>query len=45
MQNYKIFKITNRDTYISELPELGEDFLYDLECSHEAVVSLLICPN
>lgn len=45
MQNYKLFKVTHRDIYISGLSELGEDFLYDLECSHEAIVSLPICPN
>jgi hypothetical protein len=45
MQNYRLFKITQRDTYISGLPELGEDFLYDLECSYEDIVSLSIRPR
>ncbi|WP_341303244.1 hypothetical protein [Pseudomonas sp. TMP25] len=37
MQNYNLFKISYRDTYICGLPELAEDFLDDLYASYEAL--------
>lgn len=40
MQNYKLFKISYRDTYILGLPELAEDFIYDLNASYEALINL-----
>ncbi|WP_075801564.1 hypothetical protein [Pseudomonas putida] len=40
MQNYKIFKISYRDTYILGLPELAEDFIRDLHASYEALGKL-----
>ncbi|WP_152989122.1 hypothetical protein [Pseudomonas citronellolis] len=43
MQNYKLFKISCRDTYISGLPELAEDFLHDLHASYEALCGLTPC--
>ncbi|MCU1716436.1 hypothetical protein [Pseudomonas sp. 5P_3.1_Bac2] len=43
MKNYKIFKISGRDTYISGLPELAEDFMHELHASYETLESLSIC--
>ena len=40
MQNYKLFKISYRDTYILGLPELAEDFIRDLHASYEALSDL-----
>ncbi|WP_313133952.1 hypothetical protein [Stutzerimonas nitrititolerans] len=42
MQNYKLFHIAYRDTYISGLPELAEDFLDDLYASYEALNGLAL---
>lgn len=43
MPNYKLFKIAYRDTYVSGLPELAEDYLYDLQNSYEALKDLGLC--
>ncbi|MEN5198679.1 hypothetical protein ABE525_05595 [Pseudomonas wadenswilerensis] len=43
MQNYKLFNISYRDTYIVGLPELAEDFLHDLHASYEALGNLTAC--
>ena len=43
MQNYKLFKISYRDTYILGLPELAEDFLNDLHASYEALSGFTPC--
>ncbi|MCY1402135.1 hypothetical protein D9M71_172670 [compost metagenome] len=43
MQNYKLFNISHRDTYILGLPELAEDFLHDLHASYEALGDLAPC--
>lgn len=40
MQNYKLFNISYRDTYIFGLPELAEDFIRDLHASYEALSDL-----
>lgn len=40
MKNYKLFNISCRDTYILGLPELAEDFIYDLNANYEALVDL-----
>nr|WP_319527370.1 hypothetical protein [Pseudomonas laurentiana] len=37
MQNYKLFNVSYRDTYIVGLPELADDFLHDLHASYEAL--------
>ncbi|WDH37588.1 hypothetical protein [Pseudomonas chlororaphis] len=37
MQNYKLFCISDRDTYIMGMPELAEDFLHELQASYEAL--------
>ena len=43
MQNYKLFKISYRDTFIMGLPELAEDFLHDLHASYEALSDFTPC--
>lgn len=43
MQNYKLFNIAYRDTYILGLPELAEDFIHDLHASYEALSDLTLC--
>ncbi|UQS91900.1 hypothetical protein M5C90_11965 [Pseudomonas chlororaphis subsp. piscium] len=43
LPNYSLFKIINRDTYISGLPELAEDFLENLHDSYEILASISLC--
>lgn len=43
MQNYKLFNISHRDTYVLGLSELAEDFLHDLHDSYEALGDLVPC--
>lgn len=43
MLNYKIFKLSYRDTYVYGLPELAEDFLQNLQASYETLESLVLC--
>ena len=43
MQNYKLFNIAYRDTHVFGLPEIAEDFLHNLEVSHEALEGLAPC--
>ncbi|WP_207283585.1 hypothetical protein [Pseudomonas sp. FW300-N2F2] len=40
LPNYSLFKITNRDIYISGLPELAEDFLEKLHNTYEILTDI-----
>ncbi|MCY1299300.1 hypothetical protein D9M70_488230 [compost metagenome] len=42
MQNYKLFNIDYRDTYVFGLPEMAEDFLHNLEASYETLDGLAL---
>lgn len=40
MRNYKLFRVFGRDTYVSGLADLAEDFLRDLHDSYDALSNL-----
>lgn len=40
MQNYDLFSVADRDTYVIGMPSVGDDFFYDLQASYEALIDL-----